>query len=106
MINGCDVKGKDNLNRQPLHFAAFKGHTDVVRKLITYDVSVINEVDNVGWTALHYAAINNDQQVVELLLQQPSVDVNMKDDYGLMADEMGTDHVIRKMIRNHREKTS
>ncbi|MCC2634657.1 MAG: putative ankyrin repeat harboring protein, partial [Ramlibacter sp.] len=46
------VEWRSPKDESPLMLAAFRGHTDLVRKLIARDA----DVNKPGWTPLHYAA--------------------------------------------------
>ena len=52
---------------KPLHIAAYKGHTDIIRMLLAYGASVDGE-DGFFRTPLHFAAANGHTSVVQLLL--------------------------------------
>ncbi|GFF75843.1 purine and uridine phosphorylase [Aspergillus lentulus] len=53
----------------PIHLAAFNGHTRMVMKLLAENRNSIDEGDNTGWNALMWASLNGDEEVAELLLE-------------------------------------
>ena len=70
---------KDEEGSTPLHFAALKGHLDVVALLLASKADV-NAKNNEGSTPLHYAAVHDHKDVAELLLASKA-DVNAKNKY-------------------------
>lgn len=61
-----NVEWRSPKDESPLMLAAFRGHTDLVRKLIARDA----DVNKPGWTPLHYAATGGHLPVIKLLLQE------------------------------------
>ena len=61
-----------------------EGKLDEVRSLLACGKDV-NSKNSSEETALMYAVSNNHNPIVKLLLDQPAVDVNVKDDYGWTA---------------------
>ena len=57
--------------------AAYRGHTDIVLFLLSKGV----DPDR----ALPYAAKGGHVEIVKILLEQPTINVNAKDDYGRTA---------------------
>ena len=51
---GAKVDEKDKFGNTPLHWAALKGHTEIVAALLEKANKEVEEKD--GWTPLHYAA--------------------------------------------------
>ena len=45
----------------------------------------VNSKDSIGWTALMCAVLKKHNSIVKLLLDQPAVDVNVKDKWGQTA---------------------
>jgi ankyrin repeat protein len=62
-----EIKDKDNWT--PLHWAAHKGHVDVIRLLLEKGANV-NAQDKDRWTPLHWPAVRRDVDVVRLLLEK------------------------------------
>ena len=51
-----------------LHFAASKGHAEVIRALIAANPDAITKTDKNGWTLLHFAASKGHTKIVEALI--------------------------------------
>jgi len=77
--NGSDLNTKDDCNRTPLHYSAWKGHLSVVEYLINQKAD-INTKNIDDWTPLHYASYNGHLSVVEYLVNQKA-DINAKTKY-------------------------
>ncbi len=77
---GADPNTKDEYGSTPLHWAALKGHLDVVELLLKHGADP-NVKDEDGSTPLHDAAWNGHADVVELLLKH-GADPNTKNEYG------------------------
>ena len=90
----------------PLHYAAIKGHKEVVELLIAAGADV-NAKDIDEWTPLHRAADAGHKEVAELLIAKGAL-VNAKDRVG----ETPLDFAINKnrtetadLLREHGGKT-
>ena len=70
----------DELGWTPLHYAAFRGHRDVVRLLLDAGANP-SKADAVGWTPLRSAAFRGHKDVVQLFLER-GADPNKADKYG------------------------
>jgi casein kinase I family protein HRR25 len=66
--NGHDLDSKDNCDRTPLCYAAFKGQKAVVQLLLDKGAELESKDIECGQTPLSYAAENGHKEVVELLL--------------------------------------
>ena len=64
---GADPNAANKGKLTPLHNAAHHGHSQVVRKLITYHANV-NILDAQGWTPLAWGIASDDLKTVEVLL--------------------------------------
>jgi ankyrin repeat protein len=67
-----EIGVKDKWGRTVLHFAAEKGHTNLVQYLLKNDdleESFFNAEDTDGNTAFHYAVVNHHADVVHVLLE-------------------------------------
>lgn len=60
------VEWRSAKDESPLMLAAFKGHLDLVRKLVARDA----DVNKTGWTPLHYAATGGHVAIIQLLLDE------------------------------------
>lgn len=61
-----------------LHYAAWEGHEDAVRLLLSKAAEIDARSNRNGRTALHFATIRANEGVVELLLER-GADVNLAD---------------------------
>jgi hypothetical protein len=61
-----NVEWRSPKDESPLMIAAFKGQTEIVRKLIARDA----DVNKTGWTPLHYAATGGHLDVMQILLDE------------------------------------
>jgi ankyrin repeat protein len=96
------VSSKDAAGDTPLHFAALKGHKDVVVVLLAYGAEV-NAKDNYADTALHAAAAGGHKNVVEVLLANKA-DVNARDNDGdtpMHAAAAGGNKDVIELLRWH-----
>ena len=64
-----DLNARDREDNTALHLASEKGHTEIVKALLTGEGIDINARENYEWTPLHYAARNGHIEVVEVLLK-------------------------------------
>ncbi|KAL9033661.1 MAG: hypothetical protein Q9180_005829 [Flavoplaca navasiana] len=69
-----------DVNRTPLHWAAWPGHTGVISLLITRR-ALVKSRDQQKWTALHVGASQSHQEIVDLLLRE-KIEIDAKDGYG------------------------
>lgn len=68
---GANPNATDELGRTPLHWAAWNGHTGIVKILIEEGANP-NATDNDGWTPLHYAASDGQIEAAKLLIEAGS----------------------------------
>ena len=71
MAKGADIHLCSSAGYSALHWAAYKGHLDTVKYLISKGAAV-DKQDNDGNTALHDAAREGHARVVDFLLQDTS----------------------------------
>lgn len=75
------VRGRNRYGDDALLLAAFRGHLDIVRKLVAAGSPIDREE---GWPPLAYAAFNGRLEVVRFLLEQEA-DVDALSDNGTSA---------------------
>jgi ankyrin repeat protein len=76
--DGIELNRATNNGASPLYVAAERGHTKVVRLLLSKSGIDINKARDGGFTALNVASSNNHFEVVRLLLSQSDIDIEMK----------------------------
>ncbi|XP_025099577.1 inversin-like isoform X3 [Pomacea canaliculata] len=72
-VEKCTVSALDNMFRTPLHWAAFLGHSRIV-KLLLQNSADCTSSDSNGATPLHYAAQNNFDETVDVFLSWKNMD--------------------------------
>ncbi|KAJ1889035.1 hypothetical protein LPJ66_008254 [Kickxella alabastrina] len=82
---GALVQSQNIEGATPLHFAAYYGHKDAVRCLLSVNSSAINIKDNTGKTPLMLAAFRGRTQVVSVLLSVGGGQINEQDNAGWTA---------------------
>ncbi len=65
-INALDIR-KSKSGRRPLNWAAFYGHTEIVKLLLDKGAD-INAQNKTGYTPIHHAVENNQKDIVILLI--------------------------------------
>jgi len=69
LINsGANVNDKGDSDQTPLHIAAFRGDTQIVKTLIAKDAELNSRAYRLEETPLHLAAKKNHAEIVKLLL--------------------------------------
>ncbi|HEY6438198.1 MAG TPA: ankyrin repeat domain-containing protein, partial [Ignavibacteriaceae bacterium] len=63
-------KGADNHGPTPMHWAADKGHWDVVKYLVEEKGADVKAANKYGRTPVHWAAKNGDLDVVKYLVEK------------------------------------
>ena len=72
---------REELRITPLHYAAYQGNAEEVKKLLLQG-SAVNARDTYGWTPLHDAALRGNSEITTLLLQAGAeVDVQDNEEY-------------------------
>ncbi|XP_071797921.1 ankyrin repeat domain-containing protein 55-like [Asterias amurensis] len=84
----CRVEMKNYNGKTPLMAAAFKGHLDIVRRLVLHKTELESR-DRNGDTALAYAVYGNQPKIVGLLLDEGS-DINTSNEKGMTPIHIAT----------------
>jgi ankyrin repeat protein len=85
LILDYDVNQTDKDGVSALMWAAYNGHTAIVKSLLTHKNINVNQADIKGHTALMGAAYNNQIKVTEELLRHKDINVNQTDKDGISA---------------------
>ncbi|WP_332825381.1 ankyrin repeat domain-containing protein [Ramlibacter sp.] len=91
------VEWRSPKDESPLMLAAFRGHTELVRKLIARDA----DVNKPGWTPLHYAATGGHLAVMKILLQEHAyinAESPNKTTPLMMAAEYGSTEAVKLLL--------
>ncbi|MCX7172498.1 MAG: ankyrin repeat domain-containing protein [Proteobacteria bacterium] len=85
----------------PLIYAAFEGHTEIVRFLLTQDIDIDAQAEN-GMTALMAGSRHGHLEIVKILLEHDA-DVNLVDQRSLTAKDMaskaGNVEVVDELVK-------
>lgn len=101
--NGCDLREKDSYGYMAIHWAARNNQKQAVEMMLSHNSALINATTSNNQTPIFWAAKENQRDVVEFLLRQPSIDVRIKDRYGIRPEDCTTDEEIKRMIKNSRK---
>lgn len=66
---GCDIRGKDSVGRNVLHFAASCPDDSLAKRLVCDNVIPVDEADKCGMTPIMLAAAQGHATLVKLLLE-------------------------------------
>lgn len=91
------VEWRSPKDESPLMLAAFRGHTDLVRKLIARDA----DVNKPGWTPLHYAATGGHLAVMKILIEEHAyinAESPNKTTPLMMAAEYGSTEAVKLLL--------
>ncbi len=99
---GADVNKVNQYGNSPLILAAFNGHTECVKLLLTAPGIDVNKVNQYGDSPLCLAAFKGHTECVKLLLDAPGIDVNLAnqdDDSPLcLAAENGHTECVKLLL--------
>lgn len=98
------VEWRSAKDESPLMMAAFKGHTEMVRKLVARDA----DVNKTGWTPLHYAATKGHLEIMQILLDEHAyIDAESpnKTTPLMMAAKYGTLEAVKLLLESGADPT-
>lgn len=102
--HGADANAASDGGWRPLHNAAQKGLTSIVKVLIKAGADINATLSN-GMTALHWAAFNGFEEVSQLIWSCPEADLGIEDSFGraawLCAAERGHDDLVELLSPGH-----
>lgn len=87
-----------------IHFAAQKGHLEVIKILVTSGVSVKSS-NRKGMTALHYAVQGSNLELVKYLLKK-GANKNLKNKAGKTAVDLSSSDEIRRLLLEYESSSS
>jgi ankyrin repeat protein len=99
-----NVEWRSPKDESPLMIAAFRGHKDLVRKLIERDA----HVNKPGWTPLHYAATGGHVEIIAILLEEHAfIDAESpnKSTPLMMAAMYGSTAAVRLLLQEGADPT-
>ena len=96
--NGADANLGNQKNRAPLHFAAESGNYQIFSLLLNAGADV-NCTDNNGVTPLMVLAQNGRTDAALKLLQNPEIDISIKDNDSRMAIDYATTSGLRDLVQ-------
>ncbi|KAJ5413680.1 hypothetical protein N7509_000307 [Penicillium cosmopolitanum] len=76
---GANLHIRNRKGQSLLHQAAMKGHGDVLKMILGYNMISISTADVRGTTALHLAAKYGHKSIVKILLAFPGIEINTRD---------------------------
>lgn len=99
-----NVEWRNSKDESPLMMAAIKGHTELVKLLISKDA----DVNKTGWTPLHYAASSAKKSIIEILLNH-SAYIDAESPNGstplMMAAMYGNAECVRLLLEGGADPT-
>lgn len=96
--NGADANLGNNLNRMPLHFAAETGNSEIIT-LLTNAGADINCTDTNGVTPLMVMAQHGKTDAALKFIQNPDIDIKIKDNSNRMAVDYATAFGLRELVK-------
>lgn len=99
-----NVEWRSPKDESPLMIAAFRGHKDLVRKLIARDA----HVNKPGWAPLHYAATGGHVEIIAILLEEHAfIDAESpnKSTPLMMAAMYGSPAAVRLLLQEGADPT-
>lgn len=94
---GADVNLANQRGRMPLHFAAEVGNSQIIT-LLTDAGAEVNAIDNDGITPLMVLARHSRTDAALKLLNNPEIDIAIKDNDGRMAIDYATSNGLRELV--------
>ncbi|WP_375138233.1 ankyrin repeat domain-containing protein [Wolbachia pipientis] len=98
-VKGIDVNATNQQKETPLHWAAEKGHKEVVEALLQVKGIDVNATNQQKETPLHWAAEKGHKEVVEALLDK-GANVDAEDENGDTPLDLATTQDIRTLLQN------
>jgi ankyrin repeat protein len=100
-----NVSEKTKYGETALHLAASNGHLRVLKLLASKSpLHVFNAKDHNGWTATHRAVTSGNEDLVLWLIQQPNINLDLKDKHGRRAIAFAAAYGTEAMLKAFLER--
>jgi ankyrin repeat protein len=106
--NGCDLQLRDTNGDTCIHWAAYKGHSELVGLLSYLAPEIVDVSDYYGQSPLHLSALKGHEEVVEYLITKCHSSVTQKDRNGLTPLELAikkgqvkVEWALRRFVTNN-----
>ncbi len=96
--NNADASLGNQQDRMPLHFAAETGNSEIIA-LLTGAGADVNCTDKNGQTPLMVMAQRGKTDAALKFIQNPDIDINIKDNDNLMAIDYATSSGLRELVK-------
>ena len=96
--NGADANLGNQRNLMPLHFAAETGNSEIIA-LLTEAGADVNCTDNDGVTPLMVMAQHGKTDAAIKFIQNPDIDIKIKDHDSRMAVDYATSSGLRELVK-------
>lgn len=96
--NGADASLGNNQDRMPLHFAAETGNSEII-SLLTAAGADVNCTDRNGVTPLMVMARHGRTDAALKFIQNPDIDITLKDNDNCMAIDYATSSGLRELVK-------
>lgn len=106
VADGAQIDEKDDGGLTPLHFAAAKGHLEIVTYLVETCKAKVGEKNADGWAPLHFAAQEGNLKIIQYFVEKRGVNAHEKESNGLtalhIASSQGHLDIVQYLIKNCR----
>lgn len=105
LSRGVSVSEKTKYGETALHLAASNGHLRVLKLLASKSpIHVLNAKDHNGWTATHRAVTSGNDELVLWLIQQPNINLDLRDKHGRRATAFAAAYGTETMLKAFLER--
>jgi ankyrin repeat protein len=105
LSRGVSVSEKTKYGETALHLAASNGHLRVLKLLASKSpIHVLNAKDHNGWTAAHRAVTSGNDELVLWLIQQPNINLDLRDKHGRRATAFAAAYGTETMLKAFLER--
>lgn len=105
LSRGVSASEKTKYGETALHLAASNGHLRVLKLLASKSpIHVLNAKDHNGWTAAHRAVTSGNEELVLWLIQQPNINLDLRDKHGRRATAFAAAYGTETMLKAFLER--